>query len=75
MTKMCTGANGAVEHTEHVWFFTQLSGVDTDTETYYLSAESPNRWTEDLPYNKFSMRTCVGVNFVTMWRIARDHRT
>lgn len=40
----------------------QLSG---DTETYYLSAESHNRWRGQVPYEDFPMRVCVSIQMAT----------
>ena len=40
---------------------TRLAGVDLDTETYFLSTESHNRWRGSLPYREFPMRVCIGV--------------
>ena len=36
-----------------------------DTETYYLSAESHNRWRGGVPYEEFPMRVCVSIQAVT----------
>ena len=51
------GSSGELDET-----LARLSG---DTETYYLSAESHNRWRGDTPYDEFPMRVCVGVSVVS----------
>ena len=38
-----------------------LESLSADTETYYLSAESHNRWRAGVPYDEFPMRVCVSV--------------
>jgi SAM-dependent methyltransferase len=38
-----------------------LQRVDQDEETYFLSAESHNRWRGSVPYDQFPMRTCISV--------------
>jgi SAM-dependent methyltransferase len=43
----------------------QLARLTDDTETYYLSAESHNRWRGRQPYNEFPMRVCVGIQTVS----------
>jgi hypothetical protein len=65
------------EHLEKLRFITLRSGLsiakldlilnqmESDTETYYLSAESHNRWRGSLPYNEFPMRICVSIQLVT----------
>lgn len=40
-----------------------LSALSNDTGTYYLSAESHNRWRGGVPYESFPMRVCVSVQF------------
>ncbi len=40
---------------------TLLGRMEGDTETYYLSAESHNRWRGGVPYDEFPMRVCVSV--------------
>jgi 2-polyprenyl-3-methyl-5-hydroxy-6-metoxy-1,4-benzoquinol methylase len=69
------------EHLEKLRFITSRSGLSTgkldmilsqmesDTETYYLSAESHNRWRGSLPYNEFPMRICVSIQLVS-WATA-----
>ncbi len=42
-----------------------LATMSADTDTYYLSAESHNRWRDKLPYEEFPMRICVSVQFRT----------
>jgi SAM-dependent methyltransferase len=42
-----------------------LDELSHDTETYYLSAESHNRWRGDTPYAEFPMRVCVSVQTAT----------
>jgi 2-polyprenyl-3-methyl-5-hydroxy-6-metoxy-1,4-benzoquinol methylase len=42
-----------------------LSEIDEDTETYFLSAESHNRWRGALPYDDFPMRVCVSIQTVS----------
>ncbi len=48
---------------------TQLTDVirnmEQDTETYYLSAESHNRWRAGVPYDRFPMRICVSIQLVS----------
>jgi hypothetical protein len=34
------------------------------TETYFLSAESHNRWRGNIPYDSFPMRKVISVQFV-----------
>jgi SAM-dependent methyltransferase len=41
-----------------------LSKAMDDPETYFLSAESHNRWRGDIPYRDFPMRTCISVQVV-----------
>ena len=67
--------NGAAEHLKGLHNINVLSGnadteLDTtlsvmsdDIETYYLSAESHNRWRGGVPYERFPMRVCVSVHF------------
>jgi SAM-dependent methyltransferase len=43
----------------------QLAALGDDTETYYLSAESHNRWRGSLPYDEFPMRICVSVHLIS----------
>jgi hypothetical protein len=39
----------------------ELAALSDDTETYFLSAESHNRWRGSTPYDRFPMRVCVSV--------------
>ncbi len=41
-----------------------LGNVDRDPETYFLSAESHNRWRGSLAYREFPMRVCISVQMV-----------
>jgi hypothetical protein len=68
--------NGAPEHLVNLKFMCEGFGFDPlcldallarmseDTETYYLSAESHNRWRAGVPYDDFPMRACVSIQFV-----------
>jgi hypothetical protein len=38
-----------------------LSELAVDPETYFLSAESHNRWRRGAPYDEFPMRRCVSI--------------
>jgi hypothetical protein len=38
-----------------------LSAMSDDTDTYYLSAESYNRWRGNTAYDDFPMRVCVSI--------------
>src|SRR5262249_56094463 len=38
-----------------------LARLDADPETYFLSAESHNRWRAGAPYDQFPMRRCVSI--------------
>jgi len=38
-----------------------LEAMASDVDTYYLSAESHNRWRAGLPYDDFPMRVCVNI--------------
>src|SRR5262249_60972703 len=42
-----------------------LASLSEDTDTYYLSAESHNRWRGSVPYDAFPMRVCVSVHLVS----------
>ena len=67
--------NGAAEHLLGLRHINALSGnteaeldvtlsaLTDDIETYYLSAESHNRWRGGVPYERFPMRVCVSVHF------------
>jgi 2-polyprenyl-3-methyl-5-hydroxy-6-metoxy-1,4-benzoquinol methylase len=41
---------------------TALDELTEDTETYYLSAESHNRWRGSVPYDEFPMRVCASIH-------------
>ncbi len=41
-----------------------LSKAMDDPDTYFLSAESHNRWRGDMPYHDFPMRKCISVHLV-----------
>jgi SAM-dependent methyltransferase len=41
-----------------------LCRLSEDTETYYLSAESHNRWRGGMAYDEFPMRVCPSIHFV-----------
>lgn len=68
--------NGATEHLNLLTMIIEKSGMSAidltrllesmsaDTETYYLSAESHNRWRAGLPYADFPMRICVSIQIV-----------
>jgi glycosyltransferase involved in cell wall biosynthesis/2-polyprenyl-3-methyl-5-hydroxy-6-metoxy-1,4-benzoquinol methylase len=49
-----------------------LARMNDDVETYYLSAESHNRWRGGVPYSEFPMRTCVSVQMIAGARDIRD---
>lgn len=69
--------NGATEHYRNLEAMVVWSGhdkkelsallkrMDEDVETYYLSAESHNRWRGAVPYEQFPMRVCPSVQFVS----------
>jgi hypothetical protein len=48
-----------------------LERMDADPETYYLSAESHNRWRGSLSYDEFPMRVCVSVQIISEARHLR----
>lgn len=51
-----------------------FEAMDQDTETYYLSAESHNRWRGGTPYEQFPMRVCISVQmFSTKTQMITDH--
>jgi hypothetical protein len=50
-----------------------LAAMSDDTETYYLSAESHNRWRAGVPYDQFPMRICVSIQFCTEAASILDH--
>jgi 2-polyprenyl-3-methyl-5-hydroxy-6-metoxy-1,4-benzoquinol methylase len=68
---------GDADHLERLRFIVQrlgfplpmlddvLAQLDEDTETYYLSAESHNRWRAGQPYDDFPMRVCVSIQTVS----------
>jgi glycosyltransferase involved in cell wall biosynthesis len=41
-----------------------LGRLVDDPETYFLSAESHNRWRAGVPYEAFPMRRCVSIQFI-----------
>jgi hypothetical protein len=43
---------------------TLLEKAMSSTETYFLSAESHNRWRGNIPYDSFPMRKVISVQFV-----------
>ena len=45
-----------------------LARLSDDTETYYLSAESHNRWRGETPYDEFPMRVCVSIGVISSAR-------
>ena len=67
--------NGAAEHRAKLSRFadsfgvelaelsTMLERLERDPDTYFLSAESHNRWRGATPYEQFPMRRCVSVHF------------
>jgi glycosyltransferase involved in cell wall biosynthesis/2-polyprenyl-3-methyl-5-hydroxy-6-metoxy-1,4-benzoquinol methylase len=69
--------NGAVEHLTNLRLMaegfgfsqTSLEGIlkrlTEDTETYYLSAESHNRWRGGMSYDEFPMRVCPSIHFIS----------
>jgi len=69
--------NGAVEHCEKLRSIVRGSGLEENTltqlvermnedpETYFLSAESHNRWRGGLSYDEFPMRVCVSIQLVS----------
>jgi hypothetical protein len=69
--------NGAREHLEGLTSIVRGLGLSVeklhdvlkrradDTETYYLSAESHNRWRGSTPYDEFPMRVCVSIQTVS----------
>jgi hypothetical protein len=36
--------------------------MESDPETYFVSAEAHNRWRGDLPYDQYTMRRIGSVN-------------
>lgn len=71
------GGNGAEAHTENLETFIGLLDMDpslvselqsraqNDVETYFLSAESHNRWRANVPYDDFPMRRVISAQVVT----------
>jgi lipopolysaccharide biosynthesis protein/glycosyltransferase involved in cell wall biosynthesis len=69
--------NGATEHYRNLEAMVVWSGhekmelsallkqMDEDVETYYLSAESHNRWRGAVPYDQFPMRVCTSIQFAS----------
>jgi glycosyltransferase involved in cell wall biosynthesis/2-polyprenyl-3-methyl-5-hydroxy-6-metoxy-1,4-benzoquinol methylase len=67
----------AVEHYENLKNIIHSSGfeeaeltqllerMEADPDTYYLSAESHNRWRASLPYDEFPMRVCVSIQITS----------
>jgi SAM-dependent methyltransferase len=45
-----------------------LAEMTADIDTYYLSAESHNRWRGGVPYDDFPMRVCVSIQTCTAAR-------
>ncbi len=41
---------------------TQIETMESDPETYFVSAEAHNRWRGDLPYDQYAMRRIGSVN-------------
>ncbi|HEY8808841.1 MAG TPA: hypothetical protein VIM28_02365 [Solirubrobacterales bacterium] len=41
---------------------TQIVAMESDPETYFVSAEAHNRWRGDLPYDQYTMRRIGSVN-------------
>ena len=68
--------NGAAEHLANLRFMADgfgfegeeldraLAVMNEDIDTYYLSAESHNRWRSGVAYHEFPMRACVSVQLV-----------
>lgn len=69
--------NGSAEHlaqleylvARHGWTRADLDEAlrraSRDIETYFLSAESHNRWRGGVPYREFPMRKCISVHIVS----------
>jgi glycosyltransferase involved in cell wall biosynthesis len=65
--------NGSADHLRNLELMVGLFGLPTeelrlqldlanhDPETYFLSAESHNRWRGPVPYSDFPMRICISV--------------
>jgi hypothetical protein len=45
-----------------------LQLASLDTETYFLSVESHNRWRGATPYRDFPMRVCISVQMLSRMR-------
>ncbi len=50
-----------------------LAATSADIDTYYLSAESHNRWRGGVPYDEFPMRVCVSIQSCSSARSIVDH--
>jgi len=50
-----------------------LAEMSADVDTYYLSAESHNRWRGGVPYDEFPMRVCVSIQTCSAARTVVDH--
>lgn len=50
-----------------------LATMSADTDTYYLSAESHNRWRGGVPYDEFPMRVCVSIQACSAARSMVDY--
>lgn len=72
----------AAEHYENLKTIADFSGfkeselvqlierMDADPETYYLSAESHNRWRGSSAYDEFPMRVCVSIQLISgAWQL------
>ena len=68
------GAEAFLDHLKRMAFGFGFSGesidqllarLSEDTDTYYLSAESHNRWRGTIPYDEFPMRVVPGIQFVS----------
>jgi SAM-dependent methyltransferase len=69
--------NGAAEHLANLELMVDLFGlsrkdlshqlerVNQDPDTYFLSAESHNRWRGSTPYREFPMRVCISVQLIS----------
>jgi SAM-dependent methyltransferase len=76
---------GAVEHLANLRLMTSgmgyspehldrtLAEMSADIDTYYLSAESHNRWRAGVPYDEFPMRVCVSVHLCSTARSMVEH--
>lgn len=71
------GGHGTAAHTEGLELFLSLldmpkglvadmqHAAHNDVETYFLSAESHNRWRAHLPYDAFPMRRVISAQLIT----------